>query len=62
MNPDIYHLMIFFICTGSRFNAVLDRGLIVLEIGYCLAEDSGLYVCVATNALGHTESQPVELR
>ncbi|CAH8462873.1 unnamed protein product [Schistosoma margrebowiei] len=48
--------------TGSRFNAVLDRGLIVLEIGYCLAEDSGLYVCVATNALGHTESQPVELR
>ncbi|CAH8455272.1 unnamed protein product [Schistosoma turkestanicum] len=48
--------------TGSRFNAVLDRGLVVLEIGYCLAEDSGLYVCVATNALGRTESQPVELR
>nr|CAH8831976.1 unnamed protein product [Trichobilharzia regenti] len=48
--------------TGSRFNAVLDRGLIVLEIGYSLVDDSGQYVCVATNAIGRTESQPVELR
>ncbi|KAK4474183.1 hypothetical protein MN116_003482 [Schistosoma mekongi] len=48
--------------TGSRFNAILDRGLVVLEIGYCLVDDSGLYVCVAKNALGRTESQPVELR
>ncbi|KAA0190976.1 Titin [Fasciolopsis buskii] len=48
--------------TGSRFNAILDRGLVVLEIGYCLAEDSGHYVCVASNALGREESHAVELR
>ncbi|VDP86235.1 unnamed protein product [Echinostoma caproni] len=48
--------------TGSRFNAVLDRGLVVLEIGYCLAEDSGHYVCVASNALGQEQSHPIELR
>lgn len=48
--------------TGSRFNAVVDRGLVVLEIGYCLAEDSGHYVCVASNALGEERSHPVELR
>ncbi|CAL8079276.1 unnamed protein product [Calicophoron daubneyi] len=48
--------------TGSRFNAVVDRGLVVLEIGYCLAEDSGQYVCVASNAVGREQSNPVELR
>ncbi|KAA3674164.1 uncharacterized protein DEA37_0013564 [Paragonimus westermani] len=48
--------------TGSRFNAVVDRGLVALEIGYCLAGDSGHYVCVASNALGQQKSNPVELR
>lgn len=45
--------------TGSRFTSVLDRGLILLEIGYCLADDSGQYVCVASNALGEERSNPV---
>ncbi|TGZ64809.1 hypothetical protein CRM22_006181 [Opisthorchis felineus] len=48
--------------TGSRFNCFVDRGLIILQIGYCLADDSGQYVCVASNALGREESHPVELR
>ncbi|OON21386.1 immunoglobulin I-set domain protein [Opisthorchis viverrini] len=48
--------------TGSRFNCFVDRGLVILQIGYCLADDSGQYVCVASNALGREESHPVELR
>lgn len=51
-----------FVGTGSRFNTVVDRGYLLLEIGYCLADDSGEYICVVSNAMGQEQSRPVELR
>ncbi|VDK20053.1 unnamed protein product [Taenia asiatica] len=49
------------IVIGSRFSSMFDRGVIVLDIAYCYPEDSGSYVCVATNKAGRVESSPISL-
>ncbi|VDN35986.1 unnamed protein product [Dibothriocephalus latus] len=37
----------------------MDRGVVILDIAYCIPEDSGSYVCVATNKSGRCESGSV---
>ncbi len=38
--------------TGHRFRTFHDFGIVILDILYCYAEDSGVYECRATNKLG----------
>ena len=38
--------------TGHRFRTFHDFGIVILDILYCYAEDSGTYECKATNKLG----------
>jgi titin len=38
--------------TGHRFRTFHDFGIVILDILYCYAEDSGSYECKATNKLG----------
>ncbi len=38
--------------TGHRFRTFHDFGIVILDILYCYAEDSGTYECRATNKLG----------
>ena len=38
--------------SGSRFTETNSFGFVALDIMYCYPEDSGLYTCRATNALG----------
>ncbi|BHF72994.1 hypothetical protein SprV_0401606600 [Sparganum proliferum] len=47
------------IVIGSRFSSFMDRGVVILDIAYCIPEDSGSYVCVATNKSGRCESGSV---
>ncbi|VDL97372.1 unnamed protein product [Schistocephalus solidus] len=47
------------IVIGSRFSSFMDRGVVILDIAYCIPEDSGSYVCVATNKSGRCESSSV---
>jgi len=47
--------------TGSRFNAQFDRGYCVLDISYAFPEDSGIYMCLATNKHGQAQSQAAEV-
>ena len=38
--------------TGHRYRTFHDFGIVILDILYCYAEDSGSYECRATNKLG----------
>jgi titin len=38
--------------TGHRFRTFHDFGIVILDVLYCYAEDSGKYECRATNKLG----------
>ena len=38
--------------TGHRYRTFHDFGIVILDIMYCYAEDSGTYECKATNKLG----------
>lgn len=38
--------------TGHRFKTTYDFGYVALDILYCYPEDSGTYMCKATNELG----------
>ncbi len=38
--------------TGHRFRTFHDFGIVILDILYCYANDSGTYECRATNKLG----------
>ena len=38
--------------TGHRFRTFHDFGIVILDILYCFAEDTGVYECRATNKLG----------
>ena len=40
------------IATGHRYRTFHDFGIVILDILYCYAEDSGTYECKATNKLG----------
>ncbi|KAI1293738.1 Titin [Halotydeus destructor] len=46
---------------GSRFHVFHDFGYVSLDIQQCVAEDSGVYTCRASNALGFSDLQ-VELK
>ena len=43
------------VSVGSRFRQVHDFGYVALDIRELVAEDSGVYTCVATNLLGKDE-------
>lgn len=51
----------YYLYAGSRFSSMFDRGVVVLDIAYCYPEDSGSYVCVASNKAGRVESSPISL-
>ena len=42
---------------GSRFQTFHDFGFVSLDIHQCIEEDTGIYTCRATNALGSTDLQ-----
>lgn len=42
---------------GSRFKMIHDFGFVALDILHTIPEDSGVYVCRATNPLGVAETQ-----
>jgi len=42
--------------SGSRMTMSHDFGLIVLNISGCIAEDNGIYTCIAKNDAGQTET------
>lgn len=42
--------------TGSRLATFYDFGLVTLSVLDARAEDSGLYICRATNSLGRAET------
>lgn len=43
------------LAVGSRFRTIHDFGYVALDIRNLVAEDSGVYTCVATNLLGKDE-------
>ena len=43
------------ISVGSRFRQIHDFGYVALDIRSLVAEDTGVYTCVATNLLGKDE-------
>ena len=40
------------LATGHRYRTFNDFGIVILDILYCYAEDSGTYECRASNQLG----------
>ena len=42
----------FFLLLGHRFRTTYDFGFVALDILYAYPEDSGTYMCKATNAAG----------
>ena len=40
---------------GSRFKQIHDFGYVALDIRQLIAEDSGVYTCVATNQMGQDQ-------
>ena len=44
--------MYAFFILGHRFRTFHDFGIVILDILYCYGEDSGEYMCKATNKYG----------
>ncbi|XP_068082222.1 titin [Anabrus simplex] len=41
---------------GARFKSTYDFGYVALDISHAYAEDSGVYMCKATNSKGHAQT------
>jgi hypothetical protein len=42
--------------SGARFKSTYDFGLVSLDINHAYAEDSGIYMCKATNNKGQAQT------
>ena len=53
------YLQLFSIFTENRFTPIFDFGYVAMNFGWVYPEDSGEYVCRATNAYGVDETRGI---